>query len=64
MVRLPLILVSKEPADAPVILGTTGADQEYKVPAGTTPFVVGTGTITKEVPEQIVVERAVIAAAG
>ena len=59
-----MILVSKEPADAPEILGTTGADQEYNVPAGTTPFAVGTGTTTKEVPEQIVVERAVIAAAG
>jgi hypothetical protein len=61
---LPLIFVSKDPAAAPVILGTIGRDQEYKVPDGTTPFVIGVGTTTNEFPEHIVADIAVIAAAG
>jgi hypothetical protein len=45
-------------------LGTIGRDQEYKVPDGTTPFVIGAGTTTNEFPEHIVADIAVIAAAG
>ena len=61
---MPVILVANEPSAPPLNPFTTGADQEYLVPAGTIPLVPFTGLTVNNIPPQTVVVISVITAIG
>ena len=65
LVKVPLMLVALVPVVPPVIPPVTlGADQLYKVPAGTIPLVRLVGVTLKITPLQVTVVIAVITAVG
>ncbi len=65
LVRSPLIVTALVPLVAPVKPPVTvGADQLYKVPAGTTPLVPSIGVILNATPLQLTVVIAVIIPTG
>ena len=65
MVNTPFTLIAFVPVTPPVIPPVTaGADQLYKVPAGTIPLVTFVGVTVKLIPVQLVAVIAVITAVG
>ena len=65
LVNVPLILVALVPVTPPVIPpNTLGADQLYKVPAGTIPLVLLVGVTVNVTPLHVTVVIAVITAVG
>ena len=65
LVKLPVILLKEVPEAKPEIFGTAlGADQVYKVPNGTIPFIPSVGVALKVVPVQATAVIELITADG
>ena len=62
---MPVIVVADRPEAPPVMPPVTiGADQLYKVPAGTIPLVILTGVTENNTPSQLTAVIALIEATG